>query len=334
MGSRNPFRFTIDSGSGDLIWGDVGPDAGRDDPARGPKGMGEFNRATEAGFWGWPYSRGNNQPYADYDFANEQSGEWFNPREPVNDSPNNTGIRQLPPSRASFVWYSYDVQPEFPWLGSGGVNPMVGPVFYRQDFPDSVSTFPEYFEGGVFLYEWMRDRIAVGHFDRTGTKLRRVEPFMPDDEFSHPMDMIFARDGSLYLLEYGQKWNQRNLDARLNRISYVAEGITSVRPEVTGKSGELTDKPEGQRLVEASGCRGCHDIEALVNGPSYKQIAERYSAKDRDYLTNKVIEGGSGVWGERHMPPHPQISPEDMEQIIDWILSLNPANQPREHRQR
>lgn len=334
MGCRNPFRFTIDSVSGDLIWGDIGPDAGRDNPARGPMGMGEFNRANTAGNWGWPYSRGDNQAYVDYDFGSEQGGEQFDPASPVNDSPNNTGIRRLPSSRASFVWYSYGVQPEFPWLGSGGVNPMVGPVFYRQNFADSVNTFPEYFEGGIFLYEWMRDWVAVGHFDKMGKKLRRVEPFMPGEEFSHPMDMMFATDGSLYLLEYGQKWNQRNLDARLNRISYFADGVLDLSRVSAGKSREHIDKPAGQRLIEASDCRGCHGIEALVNGPSYKQIAERYGVTDRDYLADKIIEGGAGAWGERHMPPHPQVPLSDVEQMVGWILSLNPANQLREHGRR
>ena len=72
MGSRNPFRFVIDSDTGDLIWGDVGPDAGRGDAQRGPMGMGEFNRTSKAGNWGWPYTRGNNQAYVDYDFEEEQ----------------------------------------------------------------------------------------------------------------------------------------------------------------------------------------------------------------------------------------------------------------------
>ena len=29
----------------------------------GPKGMGEFNQAKKAGYFGWPYSWGNNQMY-------------------------------------------------------------------------------------------------------------------------------------------------------------------------------------------------------------------------------------------------------------------------------
>ncbi len=116
MGVRNPFRPSVDSKTGYLYWGDVGPDAGKDHPTRGPKGMGEFNRATAAGFWGWPYSRGNNQPYNDYDFETEESGPKFDPARLRNNSPNNTGLEALPPAQESFIWYSFGKSEEFPWL--------------------------------------------------------------------------------------------------------------------------------------------------------------------------------------------------------------------------
>ena len=96
MGCRNPFRPSIDSKTGHLYWGDVGPDAGKGNPVRGPKGMGEFNQAKKAGFWGWPYTRGNNQVYNDYDFTTQESGAKFDPNRLINDSPNNTGLQELP----------------------------------------------------------------------------------------------------------------------------------------------------------------------------------------------------------------------------------------------
>jgi cytochrome c len=63
MGCRNPFRISIDSRRNLLFWGEVGPDAGEPDTARGPQGHDEVNRAKKAGFFGWPYFVGNNKPY-------------------------------------------------------------------------------------------------------------------------------------------------------------------------------------------------------------------------------------------------------------------------------
>jgi glucose/arabinose dehydrogenase len=77
MGNRNPWRLTIDSKTGWLYWGEVGPDGGRDDPKRGARAYDEFNQARKAGNFGWPYFGGDNKPYRDYDFATQQSGELF-----------------------------------------------------------------------------------------------------------------------------------------------------------------------------------------------------------------------------------------------------------------
>ena len=219
MGCRNPFRFSIDSKRDYVYWGDVGPDAGKDVEERGPKGIDEVNRAKGPGFWGWPYSRGNNQAYHDYDFTKEQSGPLFDPLNPINNSPNNTGLTKLPPAQEAMIWYSYDDSEEFPWVRKGGKNPMAGPVFYEDEFT-AKDKFPPYFDGKLLIYEWMRGWMFVVKLDTAGNFLR-ADPFMPSTTFSRPMDMLFGKDGSLYVLEYGGLWFARNLDARLLRIDYI-----------------------------------------------------------------------------------------------------------------
>lgn len=220
MGNRNPFRHSVDSKTGYLYWGDIGPDAGKADPERGPSGMGEYDQARKAGFWGWPYTRGYNEPYNDFDFVAETSGPKFNPQNLINDSPNNTGLKELPPAQPSMIPMTYYRSEEFPWMGDGGINPMAGPVFHASDHPNAKNPFPEYFEGKLFLYEWMRDWIYVITLNDNQDYVK-ADAFMPNTEFSHPMDMVFGSDGKLFVLEYGQKWNSQNLDARLSSISYL-----------------------------------------------------------------------------------------------------------------
>jgi cytochrome c len=69
MGNRNPWRASIDSRTGELFWGEVGPDAGKDSAGVGPMGYDEFNVAKSAGFYGWPYVIGYNRVYNSYDPA-------------------------------------------------------------------------------------------------------------------------------------------------------------------------------------------------------------------------------------------------------------------------
>ncbi len=221
MGCRNPFRISIDSKTNWLYWGDVGPDAGKNGRVRGPKGYDAFNRAKKAGNYGWPFVRGHHI-YFDYDFAKQKNGPLFDPAGPLNDSPNNTGLQKVPGVNPSLIWYSYDESLEFPWLGTGGKNPMAGPVFHAADFRnvDSTKVFPPYFENKLFIYEWMRYWIYVVTLDEEGDFVK-ASRFLPGEVFNRPMDMAFGPDGALYLLEYGTNWFARNQDARLTKIEFA-----------------------------------------------------------------------------------------------------------------
>ena len=99
MGNRNPWRMSIDSRTGWLYWGEVGPGGTEDSVGMGPRSYDEFNQAREAGNFGWPYVIADNQAYWEYDYEAKTPGRQFDPRRPINESPNNTGLRELPPSR-------------------------------------------------------------------------------------------------------------------------------------------------------------------------------------------------------------------------------------------
>ncbi len=220
MGCRNPYRIAIDSKTDCLFWGDVGPDAGKDGMVRGPKGYDTFNRACEPGNYGWPFLRGNHV-YQDYNFATNVSAKHHDPDRPVNNSPNNTGLRELPPVKSPLIWYSYDESTEFPWTGTGGKNPMAGPIFHAADFAEGTNVFPKYFENKFFAYEWMRDWIYIITLNENGDYVQ-ADPFLPSQRFNNPMDMAFGPDGALYILEYGEKWFSQNADARLTKIEYAS----------------------------------------------------------------------------------------------------------------
>ena len=465
MGLRNPFRHSIDSKTGILYWGDIGPDAGKADPNRGPSGMGEYNQAKNAGFWGWPFTRGYNEAYNDFDFATNIAGDKFDPAHLINDSPNNTGIQEMPPAQKSMIPMTYFRSEEFPWMGEGGINPMAGPVFHESDMANAANLWPNYFEDKLFVYEWMRDWIYVITLDENQNYVK-ADAFMPNEEFSHPMDMIFASNGNMYVLEYGQKWNSQNLDARLSSISYIKgnrepvakfehdktvgaapltikfsakksidfdrdaltydwyftedvsqsqdqnteftfteDGSYNVILKVTDTDGKtattsskilvgndtptltinisnndsiywdgkkldyeiiVEDKqdgstqnnsisvhdvkvtfdyipegrdfvkatlghqrnlePLGKKAIEASDCKACHAVLDKVNGPSYTDIAKRYSKEDTGYLVSKIIKGGGGVWGENAMSAHPQLTIDEVSQMVEYILDLKPTN--------
>jgi cytochrome c551/c552 len=219
MGDRNPYRISVDKRTGFVYWGEVGPDASNDSlETRGPRGYDEVNQARKAGFFGWPLFIGNNYAYREYDYNTGKPGPSFDPARPVNNSINNTGLQVLPPAQPAFIWYPYAASTAFPQVGSGGRTAMAGPVYYGDDYSKD-TRYADYFNGKLFIYEWIRGWIKLVTMAPNGD-LEKIEPFMEHTKFSAPQDMEVGPDGKLYILEYGAGWFAKNPDAGLSRIDF------------------------------------------------------------------------------------------------------------------
>jgi cytochrome c len=218
MGTRNPYRMSIDRKTGYVYWGEVGPDANNDDSTRGPRGYDEINQAKKPGNFGYPMFVGNNYPYRSYNYETGVSGPYYDPAHPVNNSRNNTGMKDLPPAQPAFIWYPYAKSPDFPSVGSGGRNAMAGPVFHNEFYPKE-TRFPDYYNNKLFIYDWVRGWIKAVTFDKDNN-FSKMEPFMPNTKFNAVIDMEMGPDGRIYVLEYGHGWFSKNADAGLARIDY------------------------------------------------------------------------------------------------------------------
>ncbi|AUD07446.1 PKD domain-containing protein [Spirosoma pollinicola] len=477
MGHRNPYRISVDKHNGYVYWGDVGPDAGEDSVGVGPTAEDEYNQAKKPGFFGWPYFVGANKAYYDKDFTTGKGGVQFDPAHPFNDSPNNTGLRDLPPAQPAMISYTAAETKKFPIMGSGGRSAMAGPTYYKDDFKNAKRSFPDYYNGNVFMYEWMRDMILAVSFDGKGD-MTKMERFLPNMTFSHPIDMAFGPNGDLYVLEYGTGWFLKNDDSRLVRIEFnagnrkpsiqvaasqkagavplkvnlssagtkdfdgdaltyqwkivsKAGGQPTVLSEpnptftfqkpgqykailtVTDAKGlkdsrevdilagnqppqvaleitkgnksfylpgqpiayqvKVTDKEDGslaqsgatpgrilakqvmvratyqdeataqnvseaghkfseaaylgtgQALMEKSDCKACHFTDKKSVGPAFMDVAKRYKgdANAVASLSNKIIKGGGGVWGDAVMTAHPQLTSPDAGEIVKYIMTLS-----------
>ncbi|MEZ0539658.1 ThuA domain-containing protein [Fibrella arboris] len=219
MGCRNPYRIAVNPKTSVLYWGEIGPDAGKEG-VQGPRGYDEFNQARKAGNFGWPYFVGNNAAYPKWDFATKTAGPAFNPAAPVNNSPNNTGLTQLPPAIPAMIWYPYAASTEFPELGVGGRSAMAGDFYTFDQNSTSPTKFPDYYDGALFVFDWMRNWVMALRFDEQENYVRS-EPFMAGNgDFRRPIDLAFGPNGVMYMLEYGSVYGADNEDARLVKIEY------------------------------------------------------------------------------------------------------------------
>jgi cytochrome c len=76
-------------------------------------------------------------------------------------------------------------------------------------------------------------------------------------------------------------------------------------------------------LAKAKNCMACHAVDNKLVGPAYKDVAAKYAGQKgaEDKLVQKVIKGGSGVWGPVPMPANPQVSEAEARSLVKWVLS-------------
>lgn len=262
MGLRNPFRIELNRSTGDLYVADYSPDARAADPSRGPSGQGKWTVVRTPGNYGWPYCATAELPYVDFDFETRTSGETFDCASPVNESPHNTGLTNLPPVEQPDAWYGYDLSAEFPELETGGIGPMAGPVYHfdqRTTRGRTPVAWPRHYDGVPLFYEWTRDYVKGMNLGADG-ELAAIEKITDSIVTDNPMDMEFGPDGALYLLEYGDGYFAENPDAQLARIDFIGAGgnhspVPRATSDVTNGTTPLTAAFSSAGTTDADGDR-------------------------------------------------------------------------------
>jgi cytochrome c len=99
-------------------------------------------------------------------------------------------------------------------------------------------------------------------------------------------------------------------------------GPSNAGAENAAASSDVKEK--AIELIAKSDCLTCHAVDEKKVGPAYRDVANKYVADEqtKTLLAEKIIKGGSGVWGPVPMTPHPTISEEDAKTMVTYILSL------------
>jgi cytochrome c len=76
-----------------------------------------------------------------------------------------------------------------------------------------------------------------------------------------------------------------------------------------------------QELATAKGCMSCHAVDNRLVGPAYRDVAKKYAGDKtaEDKLVQKVVRGGSGVWGAMPMPGG-MATEAEAKILVKWIL--------------
>ena len=78
-------------------------------------------------------------------------------------------------------------------------------------------------------------------------------------------------------------------------------------------------------LFKKQNCFACHAASSKLVGPSLVEIAAKYKSQpgSEAKLTEKVLQGGAGVWGAIPMPVQNQLSAADAGALVKWILTTH-----------
>jgi len=112
---------------------------------------------------------------------------------------------------------------------------------------------------------------------------------------------------------------------------YLKEGAPTEPVVVAGHRSAAPDPhADAKKLLTTSDCLACHQIDRKSIGPAYTAVADKYrgDATALAKLATKIKAGGSGVWGEVMMPPHPQLTDAQTTQLAAYVLSLGKKSGP------
>ncbi|MGI4834531.1 MAG: c-type cytochrome [Janthinobacterium lividum] len=112
--------------------------------------------------------------------------------------------------------------------------------------------------------------------------------------------------------------SERKLAAVTNQLE-VDTGMTKM-----GTTAKGTPDSPGAKLMAASDCASCHRENEKLIGPAYKAVAAKYPATPANIamLSEHIIKGGAGHWGDIPMTPHPGLSDTDSKEMVKYILTL------------
>ncbi|MDB5047126.1 MAG: cytochrome c class [Fibrobacteres bacterium] len=268
MGDRNPYSIGVDPKTGWIVWGEVGPD-----------GYGvteEFNLATKPGNYGWPYFAGKNQVI--------KTGKV--PSAPINNSPLNTGLVNLPPAVTATYAYQQDCA-------------ISGPVYRYDAYANTAVKMPPHFDGTWFVtdfnnYGTLGQTMDTMSVDANGNpgKLGRI---WPNWKLTRPLEFQVGPDGAFYVVNYAGYFSTISTTA-IVRIEYNG----TCRPPVDNSIAIRRPMAPGGALMDVAGSRIAVrselPSELKVTDMSGRSVFSQRTVGQQEFDLAPAVHGRAGLY--------------------------------------
>lgn len=107
-------------------------------------------------------------------------------------------------------------------------------------------------------------------------------------------------------------------------VKYVADAAKAA----AFSKASVKSEPAGLTAIKGSNCFNCHTLNSKLIGPSFFDIRKRYpyTKSNTELLIKRIRQGSTGVWGTVSMPTHLELTPQQTQNIVQWIYKA--AAQP------
>ncbi|MCK0146491.1 PA14 domain-containing protein [Arenibacter sp. F26102] len=154
------------------------------------------------------------------------------------------------------------------------------------------------------------------------TSLEDEGDFSTDGTFGEIIkEIITFEDGEFFEIEGTLLLNKTNTELSI----LFHPGFDKLQRKAIASGSDQDTQKTGIALVAMNDCVACHNETEKTVGPSYMSIAEKYGDDTGtiEKLVGKIRSGGSGVWGQAVMTPHPDLDDNDLEDMVKYILALD-----------
>jgi cytochrome c len=107
----------------------------------------------------------------------------------------------------------------------------------------------------------------------------------------------------------------------------AALSFAAIALVISGEASAAADAAAAQTLARQNNCFKCHAVDKKKEGPAWKEVAAKLKGdKDAEAkLYKHLTTGPKAKFDDGHEEDHPIVkakSPDDIKNLVSWILSL------------
>jgi len=157
----------------------------------------------------------------------------------------------------------------------------------------------------------------------SGNKIIQQQNHVPVVKINSPADNNSYTAGSQvhYQIDVSDKEDGESKYDEIDAKQVLLEVKHFTDASKANSNINANDAP-GLAAMKTSNCFNCHAFDNKLIGPSFNDINKKYkpTTANMTLLEKRIKEGSTGVWGKTPMPTHPELSQEQIKNMVQWIM--------------